>query len=244
MRNQLVREFKRISNSASQSFRNGGEVSKYFEIKKHADNIEKILLSNYKPLMDDFAKRLFNGAKNRINYQTKDNNVEDSEEYTNYEKARDAFIILWLLRKKAIIAETTRRLLDKVIQNGKINNLNNVGIANEIERQLGGTYPVRRATVIAATELQGMSQRAMILMAQNMQNKTFKKIWHTSGDERVRGNKPSDAFDHVIADKEETGLNDPFKNTGEDLMHPADPSGSAGNIIGCRCFITIIEDKS
>lgn len=244
MRSQLVREFKRVSNSASQAFLNGGEVSKYFEIKKHAENIEKILLANYQPLMDDFAKRLLKGAKNRVGYNIKADDIEETEEYTNYEKARDAFIILWLLRKKTMIAETTRKLLDKVIQNGKIANLNNVGIAKQIEKQLGGTYPIRRASVIAGTELQGMSQRAMVLMAQNMPDKKFKKVWHTAGDERVRGNNPNDEFNHTFADKEEVGLNEPFKNTGEDLMHPADPEGSAGNIIGCRCFVTIIEDKS
>ena len=58
------------------------------------------------------------------------------------------------------------------------------------------------------------------------------KSWITSGDNDVR---PS----HVAAgSKYASGipLDQPFVVGGESLMYPSDPSGSAGNIINCRCL--------
>jgi hypothetical protein len=32
-------------------------------------------------------------------------------------------------------------------------------------------------------------------------------------------------------------IDEPFIVSGEELMYPGDPSGSAGNVINCRCAI-------
>lgn len=41
--------------------------------------------------------------------------------------------------------------------------------------------------------------------------------------------------DHVVADGEEVPLDEPFIKTGEPMMYPGDPAGSAGNVCRCRC---------
>ncbi len=41
---------------------------------------------------------------------------------------------------------------------------------------------------------------------------------------------------HRIADGQVVNVKEPFDVGGEDLQHPRDPNGSAGNIMGCRCI--------
>jgi hypothetical protein len=58
--------------------------------------------------------------------------------------------------------------------------------------------------------------------------------WLSAGDDRVR-HPPNSDFDHVAADGEIVKVGTPFVRTGEPLLYPLDPAGSAGNIINCRC---------
>lgn len=64
---------------------------------------------------------------------------------------------------------------------------------------------------------------------------SLQKTWLSTLDERTRGNGPKDEFDHVGADGETVGMDEPFVLTGEELMYPGDENGSPGNIINCRC---------
>jgi len=54
------------------------------------------------------------------------------------------------------------------------------------------------------------------------------RIWNAVLDS---GTRPA----HGSADGQIVGLNEPFVVGGENLMYPADPAGSAENIINCRC---------
>ncbi len=76
------------------------------------------------------------------------------------------------------------------------------------------------------------------------QNNAPRKGWLTAMDERVRGPGAVDAqgkptpseFDHSMPmEAGPVPLEEPFDVSGEPLMYPGDPSGSAGNIISCRC---------
>ena len=54
------------------------------------------------------------------------------------------------------------------------------------------------------------------------------KGWLTSGNSNVRAA-------HAAANGQTVPLDEPFVVDGEQLMHPGDPSGSAGNVINCHC---------
>lgn len=65
--------------------------------------------------------------------------------------------------------------------------------------------------------------------------------WLSTKDDRTR-ESPPDEFDHVQADGEVVNICEPFMATGEPLMYPGDPAGSAGNTINCRCtVIPVVE---
>lgn len=61
----------------------------------------------------------------------------------------------------------------------------------------------------------------------------FVQVWVATLDNRTR-----DA--HLNADGTTAPVGEPFTVDGEDLMFPGDPSGSAENIINCRCS-TLLE---
>lgn len=61
------------------------------------------------------------------------------------------------------------------------------------------------------------------------------KVWLSSQDKRTR-RTPPDKFDHYHMNEVRVPLEEPFNVDGEKLMFPADQeSGSAENIINCRC---------
>jgi len=68
----------------------------------------------------------------------------------------------------------------------------------------------------------------------------LEKEWIASLDERTRGS-------HRSVDGQKVPYNEPFKvpsKFGVDLMmHPADPNGSAANVINCRCSMALIPKE-
>lgn len=71
-----------------------------------------------------------------------------------------------------------------------------------------------------------------------------KKEWLSTKDGRTRGNDPKDEFDHVEADGQVVGMDEPFIVSGESLQYPGDPAASLGNFINCRCTeIPVIPEE-
>jgi len=86
-----------------------------------------------------------------------------------------------------------------------------------------------RAKTIARTEITGGSNYGILKGFEGADIE--KKIWITARDELVR----TTPFDHTAAEGETVSINDSFKMTGEMLDTPGDPTGSAANVINCRC---------
>jgi len=64
-------------------------------------------------------------------------------------------------------------------------------------------------------------------------NEELVKIWLATADLRTREA-------HRLADGQRRAPNMPFDVGGEALMFPGDPSGSAGNVISCRCTTLLV----
>ena len=67
----------------------------------------------------------------------------------------------------------------------------------------------------------------------------MKREWVSAQDDRTRDTSEAD---HVDADGQTVGMKEPFTVSGEKLMFPGDPSGSAANVINCRCAVVFIYD--
>jgi len=90
-----------------------------------------------------------------------------------------------------------------------------------------------RAEVIANTEITNIAGASKYAEASVINEKTEVKIvktWITELDERAR-------IDHILADGQTVGIDEPFIVGGEALNFPGDTSlgASIGNIINCRC---------
>lgn len=110
-----------------------------------------------------------------------------------------------------------------------------------------------RASLIARTELHGSSQFAA-QRAADQSGFPMRKKWQSGSDSRTRdfgeGDAVVDEFSHRAMDGVTVPLSEPYMvphklGYKEPLMFPGDPSGSAGNVINCRCRSTfsLIEDE-
>lgn len=73
------------------------------------------------------------------------------------------------------------------------------------------------------------------------------KEWIATGDDRTRRN-PEDKWDHLEMSGRRVLLNEKFRMESEDgfgegLDYPGDPSGSAANVINCRCTVAVIPAR-
>jgi uncharacterized protein with gpF-like domain len=97
-----------------------------------------------------------------------------------------------------------------------------------------------RAKIITQTEVHAAGQYASQRVAE-LSSIPLKKIWATIKDERTRGGPGRlDQFNHWVMDGTTVALSAPYAVPTllgglEMLQFPGDPSGSAGNVINCRC---------
>lgn len=90
-----------------------------------------------------------------------------------------------------------------------------------------------RATTVAMTETAAAYGTAR---QEGMEQAGVKyKKWLTSGADNVRAA-------HAEANGQIVPADDAFRVGGEDLMHPGDPHGSAGNVINCHCVAVATEE--
>lgn len=97
---------------------------------------------------------------------------------------------------------------------------------------------MRRAERIARTELHTARSAAMDKAAGWLADTgaTVRKVWISAADERVRP-------DHVAANGQTVGYDEPFIVGGEQLWYPGDrENGSPGNTIQCRCVVNYIDE--
>jgi hypothetical protein len=146
------------------------------------------------------------------------------------------------LNKATFINQTTddelksklRQIISDGISNGDTLNTTKKAIQDAVGEVYDG-FEGYRAERLAKTETT-MSVNGGSFLTANASGMDTKE-WLSTRDDRTRGNNPKDEFDHVDADGEIVGIDEPFTATGEDLMYPGDPNGSAGNIISCRCSV-------
>lgn len=102
---------------------------------------------------------------------------------------------------------------------------------------------MQRAKVTARTEVISAMNKGAIESYKASRVVPLKR-WLTARDDRVRGLKPRDAFNHVEADGQTVPLDAHFDVSGEQLLYPGDPAGSPGNIIQCRCTVIPVFEQA
>ena len=134
----------------------------------------------------------------------------------------------WLDIKTDIFA---RSINDTTFKKLKIEFTESLGLNEgriDLVRRIENVYgdiSRKRAKTIARTEVLGATQKGTFEGYKQVH--VGIKIWVTTPDGKARDS-------HASIDGEERPIDVPF---GNGLMYPGDPSGSAGEIINCRCTI-------
>jgi len=142
------------------------------------------------------------------------------------------FIARYGAQKITTLISTTKNQVRGYIRTGMELGLSVRDIA-ELIRDNGTRDSLTRALVISRTEAHSAAMAGSDFAARES-GVRLRKEWIAAGDERTR-TPPEDEFDHVSADGQIVDMDQPFIVSGEQLKHPGDPAGSAGNIINCRC---------
>lgn len=145
----------------------------------------------------------------------------------------DRLIRAWIAvygaeRVRDVTLTTIRRL--KVSLQDAFNNGDGIEVvARNIVRSGSGIADVKRARVIARTEIISASNKGSLEGARDT-GIPLRKEWLATMDDRTR-----DA--HLSADGQKVLLDELFVVDGEDMQFPGDftQGASAGNVINCRC---------
>lgn len=146
---------------------------------------------------------------------------------------------LYLLNKSVIpITQTQKDAILKVLAKGVEQGLSVEDLAKMIQ---GMPYTRQHARVVVRTETV-RAANAGAQLAANGSDLVLDKEWISAHDNRVR-RPPKSRFDHVHMDGIIVDGQTPFLVSGEQLMYPGDPNGSAGNVIQCRCAVAYIARR-
>lgn len=202
-------------------------------IAAHEDKIKKLLR--------DMWEESFSAIGERVLSQLDDEERglsslwERKQLPDSIKRALESFIGRWGARKVSQITSATEDWIRDAVKRGIEDGLSTPEIGGRI-RSRASQIAAWRANTIARTETHSAAQNGSMEVAKES-GKVRLKRWVPVQDGRTRRGDNSD-FDHANPDKGEVPLNEPFVISGEELMHPGDPRGSAGNIINCRCAMT------
>lgn len=146
---------------------------------------------------------------------------------------------LYLLNKSVIpITQTQKDAILKVLAKGVEQGLSVEDLVKMIQ---GMPYTKQHARVVVRTETV-RAGNASAELAANRSDLVLDKEWISAHDNRVR-HPPKSRFDHVHMDGVIVNGESPFLVSGEQLMYPGDPNGSAGNVIQCRCVVAYVARR-
>lgn len=156
--------------------------------------------------------------------------VDESDSW-NWDRDVSEYLLNTSSEKIKEISETTKKQIQKIINDGTAKGFGIPEIAKSIGEEVDNKTGYR-AVRIARTEVIGASNYGAIAGAESTEL-PMDKEWISTRDEKTRP-------EHAEADGQTTELDGVFVVGGEELAFPGDPGGSAENIIQCRCTIGFV----
>lgn len=226
LRSEIAKTFRQVADE----YEKRGELAIPLAVREHSQNISNALAADYRATALFFGERVLGEAKSRgLTLVTKD----ALDPKVLLARAVEGFVSEWLASKITRINTTTEDQIRTIIRNGMEEGFGVDKIAKEI-RAYAPTIARTRASIIARTETHAAANFGAQEAAQ-LTGLELRREWVSVEDDRTRP-------DHADANGQVVGMNEPFEVEGEQLMYPGDPSGSAGNIINCRCAVVFVFD--
>jgi uncharacterized protein with gpF-like domain len=234
MRPLIAREIRRAMIAFGAAEGNADKQRKVMQ--GHRAEIERILAASYETVFDRVGKRI-----GRLGPKAHPHLFERKFAEA-FEAAARAWITTMVANKVTPIINTTQRQAVAIIRAATLQGFNDGLGQREVARLImdqitarGGEISRWRANVISRTETHTAAQAAGHEAAGSL-GIAIRKEWVAAEDERTR-------TAHAEANGQIVDQNAPFVVGGEELMYPGDTSGSAENVINCRCAsVAIILD--
>lgn len=191
----------------------------------HQERLEKLLTRMWTESADQMIEQTFGKKQKAI--------LGSFEPTIGINNIIRDYVRLFGASKIAQIATTTIKQVRQVIQQGV-----DLGLSERETGQLLRTQApmlsASRAQTIARTETHAAANYAVqeSFLSTGIE---ARREWVSAEDERTRE-------DHIEANGQIVGLNEPFKVGNSELMYPGDPSGDAEQVINCRCVAVYVFD--
>ena len=192
---------------------------------------------DHKQRLDKLLTRMWNESADQMieqTFGTKQKALLGSFEPTVGTNAimRD-YLRIFGVRKITQIASTTIKQVKQIIRQGIDEGLSERD-TSRLLREQAPIISASRAQTIARTETHAAANYA-IQESFKTTGIEARREWVSAEDERTRE-------DHVAANEQIVGLNEPFIVGSDELMYPGDPSGSPEQVINCRCAVVFVFD--
>jgi hypothetical protein len=143
----------------------------------------------------------------------------------------EEFLRQYTAERVVQISDALKRQITNIIRDGLANGTSTEEVAQAIVDATSGTMALARARRIARTETHTASMVGQFGAARASPLQ-YRKTWLATEDARTRP-------DHAEANGQTQPLDEPFTVGDEELMFPGDPNGSPGQVINCRCVMTL-----
>lgn len=128
------------------------------------------------------------------------------------------------------VTDTTYQAIQQALADGVGQGLSIDDLAAEVQDVFDGASRSRAKTIARTEVISASNGSASLAAAQLPPDVVAGAEWISTADDRTRD-------DHVDADGQVVPMGTPFTVGGEQLAYPGDPSGSADNVINCRCTV-------
>jgi uncharacterized protein with gpF-like domain len=215
--------------------RDGSDIALEGVVGSRQAGLEAILATSWRVTAKTFGDRVLETVTKGRTFERKD----ATSDY--FEGAIRGYISTWAADAAKDISQTTVKQLRNLILAGVDEGLGIDAIGRSIRDRIPFMSALR-ANTIARTETHTAANFGA-QMAAEATELPLRKEWIATNDDRTR----EEGWDHVSADGTIVGLHQKFEITNnetgetEELDFPGDPSGSAGNIINCRCVCAYLE---
>jgi hypothetical protein len=229
---RLRTEIAKTMREVAGEYEKRGELAIPLAISEHSAGIRRTLEADYRAVAGHFGKRLLSDAKGLAGPSVIKEGLTEQLGI-----AIGSFIGRWVASKVTQINRTTEGQIRNIIRGGIEEGLGVDKIGARI-RTFAAPMSALRAHIIARTETHTAANFGAQTAAE-LTGLDMKREWVAAMDDRTRD---EDEADHVAADGQVVGMREPFIVSGEALMFPGDPAGSAANVINCRCGVAYLYD--
>ena len=230
---KLNKVFRTWLSSTLYLYREFGTFQRGVAQNRLTEELNPVLLREYRKIFETIIS-------SNVDLNQKEEKAEEAiifGKVVNYEALVDEYFAERDLVLSGISSRLARRI-DRIIQQGRSQDLTLPEIARNVQRLLGPSIRAR-ANLIARTETHNAASfanhRYYEEVADELEIK-MKKRWVAVSDARTR------SF-HADANGQTVDMDDDFQVGGANMSYPGDPRGGARNVINCRCVVVYADER-